>query len=194
MSEPKLTDPHHHDLANAYLANARDRFSWYKRLAEAAFAQLEPDDFHALLDPEANSVAVIVRHLSGNMRSRFRDFLSSDGEKPDRNRDAEIVDDGAEREALLVRWERGWAFVFEALDGLGPDDLLATVTVRGEPHSVLEAVQRELTHYAAHVGQIVVIAKHLKGEAWQSLSIPKGESQVYNAALGYRDDLGDETP
>jgi hypothetical protein len=175
------------DLGAAYLANVRERFGWYKRLAEGALDQLDPEQLHVQLDPEANAVAVIVRHMAGNLRSRFRDLLTSDGEKPDRDRDAEFVDDDLEPEALRARWEQGWEALFTALDDLTSEQLLASVTIRGEPHSVLEALQRQLSHHAYHVGQIVLIAKHLRGERWRSLSIPRGASQRFNAAMGYDD-------
>lgn len=175
------------DLGAAYLSSVRERFGWYRRLAESALDQLDAEQFHVQIDPEANSVAVIVRHMAGNLRSRFSDFLTSDGEKPDRDRDAEFVDDGLGPEALRARWERGWDVLFTALDGLAPEQMLATVAIRGEPHSVLEALQRQLSHHAYHVGQIVLIAKHLRGERWRSLSIPKGASQRFNAAMGHGD-------
>lgn len=179
-----MTDP----VAAALLANMRERFGWYKSLAEGALDQLGAEQLHATLDPEANSVAVVVRHMSGNLRSRFRDFLTTDGEKPDRHRDREFVDDGLDPAALRARWEEGWGVLFAALDGLSPSDLLATVTIRGEPHTVLEALQRQLTHHAYHVGQIVLLAKHLRGADWRTLSIARGASQRYNAELGHDPD------
>lgn len=183
-----MSDP----VAAALLANVRERFGWYKALAEGALDQLDPEQLHATLDPEANSVAVLVRHMSGNLRSRFRDFLTSDGEKPDRDRDAEFVDDDLDPEALRARWDAGWSVLFAALDGLAPGDLLATVTIRGEPHTVLGALQRQLTHHAYHVGQIVLLAKHLRGAEWRTLSIARGASQRFNADLGH--DPGAEGP
>ncbi len=175
-------------LGRHYLDNTLARLRRDKDLAEGAFAQLEPEDFHTLIDPEANSIAILIRHLAGNMRSRWRGFPSSDGEKSDRDRDSEFLDSGEGPEALLARWQGGWDELFAALEALAPGDLLATITIRGEPHTVLEAIQRQLTHYAYHVGQIVLLAKHLRGERWRSLSIPKGGSQRFNAELGHAAD------
>ncbi|MEM6428788.1 MAG: DUF1572 family protein [Deinococcota bacterium] len=165
-------------LAEQVLETLRANFQSQKRLAEQAMAQLDDAELRAAT-AEDNSIAVIVKHLHGNMRSRWRDFLTTDGEKPDRQRDAEFIGDISDREALTALWEEGWQTLFEALDTIGETTLLATVTVRGQPHSVLEAILRQLTHYSNHVGQIVYIAKSLKGAAWQSLSIPKGQSQRY---------------
>ena len=124
-------------------------------------------------DPESNSIATIVKHITGNMRSRWTDFLSTDGEKPNRNRDSEFVDPPATREALLATWEDGWQHVFRAIEPLTDADLARTVTIRGEPHSVMQAINRQLTHYACHIGQIMMLAKHFAGDRWQSLSIPR---------------------
>lgn len=166
-------------LGRHYLDTAVATFESQKRLAEQAMAQLEPADFHKTLDPEMNSVAVIVQHLAGNMNSRWRDFLTSDGEKPDRRRDEEFVDGSADAEALMRFWEAGWATLFAALRDLTPQDLLRTVTIRGRAHSVLEAIERQMSHYAQHVGQIVFLAKHLKSADWQTLSIPRGKSKAF---------------
>ncbi len=143
-------------------------------------AQLSPDQLYATLDPEMNSIALIVKHMAGNMRSRWTDLLSSDGEKPDRNRDSEFVAPPATREALMEVWEDGWKRVFEALEPLSDADLSRTVTIRGEPHSVMQAVNRQIAHYAMHCGQIVFWAKHLAHEHWKSLSVPRGESADFN--------------
>lgn len=142
-------------------------------------AQLEPADFHKALDPEMNSVTVIVQHLSGNMNSRWRDFLTSDGEKSDRRRDEEFVDGPADIGALMHIWEAGWATLFAALSDLTPQDLLRTVTIRGQAHSVLEAIERQMSHYAQHVGQLVFLAKRLESADWQMLSIPRGKSKAF---------------
>lgn len=166
-------------LAEHYLRTVRATLEAQKRQAERAMAQLEPADFHRAPDAESNSVAVIVKHLAGNMRSRWTDLLTSDGEKPDRNRDDEFVDDPADRNEILARWEEGWGVLFRTLDGLAPDDLLARVTIRGQEHTVVEAIERQLAHYAAHVGQIVYLAKLLRGRGWETLSIPRGGSAAY---------------
>jgi Protein of unknown function (DUF1572) len=164
-------------VGSLYLGEARHNFDQYKRLAEKAFAQLQHEHWFACLDPESNSIALIVKHLSGNMRSRFTDFLTTDGEKPDRNRDQEFVMKPViTPEQVLEWWESGWSCVFRALDALQPDDLQRTVYIRGQEHTVLAAINRQLLHYAHHIGQIVFLAKHLRGAEWKSLSIPKGQS------------------
>lgn len=166
------------------LEDARLQMRKYKRMAERALDQIDDEDFFWTLDGEANSIALVIKHTAGNMRSRWRDFLTSDGEKPDRARDTEfeIDPENDTREALMRRWEDGWQLCFEALEPLGPEDADRTVTIRGEPHAVLEAVHRQLTHYAYHVGQIVLLAKHRAGDAWVSLSIPKGMSEQYEVS------------
>jgi hypothetical protein len=166
-----------------YLKDALAQFRKYKTMADAALAQVEEADFFRAIDPESNSIALIVKHISGNMRSRWSGFRETDGEKPDRNRDMEFeVEPADTRERLLGRWEAGWKLLFEALGPLSEADLLATVTIRGEDHSVLEAIQRQLTHYAYHVGQLVFLAKHFAGNRWRSLSIPKGKSREFDVA------------
>jgi hypothetical protein len=141
-------------------------------------SQISDADLHALVDPDANSIAVIVKHLAGNLRSRFTDFLTSDGEKPDRDRDAEFdMPERVSREVLVGWWEDAWAIAMASLESLTPDDLERTVTIRGEPFLVLEAVNRLASHAAYHVGQIVLLAKHFAGPEWKSLSIPKGQSK-----------------
>lgn len=167
-------------LGEAYLTDVRGRFVSLKRLADAALAQAETD-FFTVTGPEDNSLAVIVKHLSGNMVSRWEN-LHSDGESPDRDRDAEFVASES-RDELLAGWETGWATLFRALGGLAADGLLSTVTIRGEPHTVMAAVNRQLSHYAYHVGQIVFLAKHFQGGRWESLSIPRGESAAYNRKM-----------
>jgi hypothetical protein len=148
-------------------------------------AQLTDQELFLALDPESNSVAVVVKHMAGNMRSRFTDFLISDGEKPDRHRDQEFeMAPGITRGEVMRWWEEGWAQVLAAVDALRPEDLMGVVTIRGEPHSVLQALNRQVAHYAYHVGQIVFLAKHLAGANWKSLSIPKGRSADFNARVG----------
>ena len=145
-----------------------------KDLADKAVVQTNEENFFATLDPGSNSIAVIVKHMAGNMQSRWTDFLTSDGEKPDRNRDGEFVIEVRDsREGLLKRWEIGWRCLFEAITPLKPGDLDRTVQIRGKPHSVLQAINRQLSHYAYHVGQIVFLAKHFAGTGWQSLSVPR---------------------
>lgn len=168
-----------------YLAEARRALRQYRKLGEDAMAQMRDDELLAPLGEEDNSVALIVKHLWGNMRSRWRDFLTADGEKPDRNRDAEFeLEPGATRDTVTRWWEEGWRCVFDALDPLGPADLARTVHIRGEPHSVLQAINRQVAHYSYHVGQIVLLAKHARGEEWKTLSIAKGGSQAFNVGKG----------
>jgi hypothetical protein len=162
------------DIGQAYLAEALRVFRQYKELGEKAMAQLEPAGLFQVLDEQSNCIAVIVKHMGGNMRSRWTDFLTSDGEKSDRNRDGEFELSASTTPADVRRWwDDGWRCVFAALEPLRADDLLRTVTIRGEPHTVLQAIDRQVAHYAYHVGQIVLLAKHLTGERWQTLSIPK---------------------
>lgn len=163
-------------VTNSYLADSLDVFRNYKKLAEKAMAQVTNEQLGAVLDPEMNSIAVIVKHMAGNMRSRWTDFLNSDGEKPGRNRDSEFVDAPTTRAALLAIWEEGWQSLFNALEPLGDEDLTRTVTIRGEAHSVMQAINRQIAHYAYHCGQIVLLAKHFKSDGWASLSIPRGQS------------------
>ncbi len=168
------------DAASHYLEEARKQLRGHKRMAEAAMAQLQDEDFFVTLDPEANSIAIIVKHLAGNMRSRFTDFLTSDGEKADRFRDREFqVTPATTHAEVLAWWEEGWKCVFTAIDPLKPEDLMRQVTIRGEPHTVLQAINRQIAHYAQHIGQIVFLAKHLKSSQWKTLSIPRGKSEEY---------------
>jgi hypothetical protein len=170
-----------------YLEDAIRQLRKYKAMAEAAFAQAEDADFFRTPDPESNSVALVVKHVAGNLRSRWRDFRVADGEKPDRRRDSEFeTEPGDSRASLMARWELGWRLLFEALAPLRDSDLLETVRIRGEAHTVLEAIQRQLTHYAYHVGQIVFLAKHYAGARWKSLSIPKGKSRDFDVAKNGR--------
>jgi uncharacterized protein DUF1572 len=171
------------DVGRRYLEDVIGEFHKYKKYADRAVAQVSDDDFFRQIDRESNSIALIVKHISGNQRSRWRDFLTSDGEKPDRDRDTEFEKfDADTKERLLARWEEGWRLLFEALAPLTGEDLERIVSIRGEAHSVLQAIQRQLTHYASHVGQIVFLAKHLAGERWKTLSIPRGKSRDYDVA------------
>ncbi len=166
-------------LTTSYLEDSLTLFRMYKGLAERAMAQLTGDQLFAVLDPEMNSIAVIANHMAGNMLSRWTDFLTTDGEKPSRDRDAEFDDPPASREALMDLWNRGWACVFSALESLTDADLSRTVTIRSEPHSVMQAINRQTTHYAYHAGQIVFLAKHFKSSQWKTLSVPKGQSRAF---------------
>ena len=170
------------DLASSYLEEIKRQFRGHQRMGERALAQLEEKDFFVALDPESNSVATLVKHIAGNARSRFTDFLTSDGEKPDRFRDQEFeVSEKTTREEVMRWWEQAWFHVFSALDSLKPADVLRTVTIRQEPHTVMQALNRSLAHYAQHIGQIVFLAKHLRSAQWQTLSIPRGKSEEYKA-------------
>jgi hypothetical protein len=180
-------------LAKHYLDDALTSFRDYKALAEKAFAQLKDEEFFLALDEEANSIGVIIKHMSGNMRSRWTDFLTSDGEKPDRNRDAEFVLTGdVSRDGLMEQWEEGWSRVFAAIEPLQPEDLGRKVLIRGEEHSVIEAINRQLTHYAYHTGQIVFLAKHIRSRDWKSLSIPRNRSAEFNVYLKEKNQESDE--
>ena len=153
------------DIASVYLEEAHRQMRGHKRLAEGAMAQLKDEELFITLDPESNSIAVIVKHMAGNMRSRFTDFLTTDGEKPDRYRDREFELNPATTRADLTKWwEEGWACVFAAIEALKPEDVMRTVTIRGEPHTVLQAINRQIAHYAYHTGQIVFLAKHMRSE------------------------------
>jgi len=172
------------DVASHYLDEVRRQFRGHKRLAEGAMAQLTDEELFVALDPESNSVALIVKHISGNMRSRFTDFLTSDGEKPTRNRDQEFEINPATTRADILRWwEEGWACVFTAVEALAPDDVMRTVTIRNEPHTVLQAINRQVAHYSYHVGQIVFLAKHFRSSEWKTLSVPRGKSVEFNAQM-----------
>jgi hypothetical protein len=171
------------DLASHYLEEIKRQFRGHKRMGEAALAQLEEADFFVTIDPESNSIAALVKHIAGNARSRFTDFLTSDGEKPDRFRDREFeVSEKPAREEVMRWWEQAWIDVFSTLDSLKPDDVQRPVTIRQEPHTVMQALNRALAHYAQHIGQIVFLAKHLRSSQWQTLSIPRGKSDDYKTA------------
>jgi uncharacterized protein DUF1572 len=173
-----------HQLSTFYLPDSIGLFHYYKKLAERAMAQCPDECLFVTLDAESNSIAIIVKHMSGNMRSRWRDFLTTDGEKPDRNRDTEFETPPASRTELIEMWERGWKYLFDALEPLTEADLTRTVTIRSEPHSVMQAINRQVAHYAHHVGQILFLAKHLtftKTGKWESLSVPRGKSAEINA-------------
>jgi hypothetical protein len=166
------------EVTSGYLVDLVRTFRNYKALGDGALSQVSDDDLHTLVDRDANSIAVIVKHLAGNLRSRFTDLLTTDGEKPDRDRDAEFeMAERVSRDDINGWWEEGWAIALASIESLTPEDLERTVTIRGEPFHVVEALNRLATHAAYHVGQIVLLAKHFAGPNWQSLSIPKGQSK-----------------
>ena len=167
-------------FTTSYLEDSLTLFRYYKNLAERAMAQVTDEELLAVLDDEMNSIAVIVKHMAGNMRSRWTDFLTSDGEKPDRQRDTEFVDPPSTREGLLAVWEEGWHCLLGTLETLSEQDLQQTVTIRGEAHSVMQAINRQVAHYSYHCGQIVFLAKHFKHDEWQSLSVPRRKSGEFN--------------
>jgi len=167
-----------------YLRDCAATLRKYKALADESLARVADDQFFAAPDAESNSLAVLVKHVAGNLRSRWTDLLTSDGEKPDRDRDAEFEITPADTRAALMRaWEAGWACAFESMDALTPADLDRTIHIRGEPHSLVQALNRQLTHAAYHVGQVVFLAKHHRSDTWQSLSIPRGRSRQFNAGM-----------
>ncbi len=173
------------DIARHYLDDALGEFRKLKRFADKAVAQISDEDWFRQLDPESNSIATVMKHIAGNMRSRWTSFLTTDGEKPDRDRDSEFELVGADtKDRLLERWEAGWRLLFDAINPLTAEDLQKTVTIRGESHTVLQAINRQLTHYAGHIGQIVYLAKHFAGDRWKTLSIPRGKSRQFDVTKG----------
>ncbi len=172
------------EFTTSYVKDSTDILLYYKKLAERAFAQVPDEALTATLDPESNSIAVIVKHMAGNMISRWTDFLTSDGEKPNRNRDTEFESPPQTRAEILAQWEAAWKIVFEALAPLTDEDLGRTVLIRGERHSVMQAINRQIAHYSYHIGQIVYLAKHFSGSRWTSLTIPRGKSTDFNARVG----------
>jgi hypothetical protein len=169
-------------LAQHYLDDAIASFRAYKKLAEKALAQLKDEDYFVTLDGESNSVAVIMKHIAGNMFSRWTDFLTTDGEKPNRQRDMEfVIEPATTKDDVWAYWEKGWQCLFNAIEPLQPADFEKTVMIRGEEHTILQAINRQLMHYAQHIGQIVFLAKHLRSADWQSLSIPRNRSADFNA-------------
>ncbi|MEZ5399486.1 MAG: DUF1572 domain-containing protein [Bryobacteraceae bacterium] len=171
------------EFTTSYLEDSLTLFRQYKTLAERAMAQVSDTDLFRELSPEANSIAIVVKHMAGNMRSRWTDFLTTDGEKPDRNRDTEFVDPPATREALMAVWEQGWSRLFTALEPLSDANLGRTVHIRGEAHSVMQAINRQMAHYCNHVGQIVMLAKHFAGPRWKALTVPRNRSAEFNAKV-----------
>ncbi|MEO7658961.1 MAG: DUF1572 family protein [Pyrinomonadaceae bacterium] len=166
-------------------------FRNYKKMAERAVEQVADEQFFALIDAETNSIALLIKHIAGNLRSRWTDFLTTDGEKPDRLRDTEFELIGDTRESLMQFWESAWQTLFDAVEPLTADDFSRTVTIRGEPHSIVEALNRQLTHYAYHVGQIVLLAKHFRSNEWKTLSVPKNKSAEFNKFLADKQTAGE---
>lgn len=167
-------------FTTSYLEDARAIFRYYKKLADAAIDQVSEADLMRALDPEMNSIAIVMKHMAGNMLSRWTDFLISDGEKPTRDRDSEFENPPANRADLIALWERGWDCLFHALDPLTEADLVRTVTIRGEAHSVTQAINRQIAHLSYHTGQIVLLAKHFQSANWKCLTVPRGQSQQFN--------------
>ncbi len=167
-------------FTTSHIDDSRALFAQYKKLAERTIAQVSDEHLVTAIDPEANSIAIVMKHMAGNMLSRWTDFLTSDGEKPTRHRDQEFENPPATRAELLALWESAWATLFSALEPLTDSDLTRTVTIRGEAHSVLQAINRQIAHYAMHTGQIVLLAKHFAGPHWQTLSIARGASSAFN--------------
>lgn len=167
------------ELGKEYLKIVIDRFQSVKILGDKTINQLSEQELHWSYNSESNSIAVIVKHVSGNMVSRWSDFLTTDGEKADRNREQEFIDDISGKSDIITYWEKGWKVLFDTLHGLDELDLMKNISIRGENHLVMEAIERQVAHYAYHVGQIVYICKQLKGENWKSLSIPRGKSEEY---------------
>jgi Protein of unknown function (DUF1572) len=174
------------ELTTSFLKDSVEVLRYYKRLGERAMEQAPEAGLFASLDTESNSIAIIVKHMHGNMRSRWTDFLTTDGEKPDRNRDTEFEAAPTTRAELIAQWETGWRHVFEALAGLTESDLSRQVVIRTEAHSVMQAINRALGHYAYHTGQIVYLAKHFAGANWKALTIPRGKSAEINAKMASR--------
>ena len=169
-----------HQFTTSYTKDARDLLRYYKRLGDKAIEQCPDPGLFTAIDSESNSIAIIIKHMAGNMRSRWTDFLTTDGEKPDRNRDSEFETSPQTRAALVVLWEAGWKICLDSLDALTDNDLTRTITIRGEPHSVMQAINRQVAHYPHHIGQIVFLAKHFAGPNWRTLSIPKKQSDEFN--------------
>lgn len=179
------------DIISNYHADAIQSFANYKKLAERAIEQVSDEDFFALIDPEANSIALIVKHIAGNLRSRWTDFLTTDGEKDFRDRDSEFELTGDSRESLMAFWESGWKVLFDNIEPLTVEDFSRKVTIRGEPHSICEALNRQMTHYAYHIGQIVFLAKHFRSSEWRTLSVPKNRSSEFNQFLADKQAAGE---
>ena len=171
------------DFVENYLSNVKFEFSRYKTLGDNTFAQLNIEELHWKYSTDSNSISIVVKHIVGNMLSRWTNFLTEDGEKSWRNREQEFKNPPETKKELLELWEKGWACLFEALESINPSNIDTKINIRGEAHTILEAINRQLAHYSSHVGQIVMLGKMLKGAEWESLSIPKGESQQFNKRM-----------
>jgi hypothetical protein len=171
------------DIVKDYLSDSITSFRAYKKMADKAIAQVNDDELFVTIDDESNSIAIVMKHMAGNMLSRWTDFLTTDGEKPTRNRDMEFVAESRDKDELIDYWERGWNALFTAVESLQLDDFGKTVSIRGEEHTIVKAINRQLTHYAYHIGQIVFLAKHFRASEWKSLSIPKNKSAAFNQYL-----------
>jgi len=179
-------------ITREYLKDAIGSFKAYKKLADKAIEQVSDHELFVTLDEEANSIAVVMKHMAGNMLSRWTNFLTSDGEKPDRNRDMEfVIEEGTTKQSVLDYWERGWQAVFAAVEPLQPHDFEKTVNIRGEAHTIVQAINRQMTHYAYHVGQIVFLAKHFRSSEWKSLSVPRNRSAEFNAKMAAKTGAAD---
>ena len=179
-------------ITREYLKDAIGSFKAYKKLADKAIEQVSDHELFVTLDEEANSIAVVMKHMAGNMLSRWTNFLTSDGEKPDRNRDMEfVIEEGTTKQSVLDYWERGWQSVFAAVEPLQPHDFEKTVNIRGEAHTIVQAINRQMTHYAYHVGQIVFLAKHFRSSEWKSLSVPRNRSAEFNAKMAAKTGAAD---
>ena len=174
-----------HQLSTSYIKDSTELFRYYKKLVERAIAQCPEEGLFTALDEESNSIAIIVKHMAGNMRSRWRNFLTTDGEKPDRNRDTEFEAPPTTRAELMELWEAGWKYLFDALEPLNEADVTRTVTIRTEPHSVMQAINRQMGHYSYHVGQITFLAKHFSAKAgqWTAVTIPRKKSGEFNTKV-----------
>jgi hypothetical protein len=180
------------EIIQNYLKDALASFRNYKKMAERAMEQVSGEEFFRRIDEESNSIAVIVKHIAGNQKSRWTDFLTSDGEKNFRNRDTEFEMFDETRESLMRFWDEGWQTLFSAIENLTADDFSRFVTIRGEPHTIIEAINRQLTHYAYHVGQITFLAKHFRSKDWKTLSVPRGRSAEFNKFLAEKKASGEE--
>jgi hypothetical protein len=178
------------DILRDYLFQSVDSLRSYRKLAEKAMAQVSDDEFFRAIDAESNSIAAIAKHIGGNLRSRWTDFLTTDGEKADRNRDSEFITDADTRESVMRVWENGWQSLFDSLENLKIEDLACVVQIRGEDFTVVKAINRAAMHTASHVGQIMFLAKHLAGANWKTLSVPKNKSAEFNAYLTAKEDKG----
>jgi len=172
-------------------ADAIASYRQCKKMVERAVEQISDEEFFTKIDAESNSIAIIVKHIAGNLHSRWRDFLTTDGEKADRNRDTEFEMIADTRESLMKFWEAGWQTLFDNVEPLTVDDFSRTVTIRGEPHTIVEALNRQLTHYAYHAGQIVLLARHFRSYEWKTLSVPKNKSAEFNQFLAEKQAAGE---